>query len=701
MTGSGLSGPVAVYFLLDATYRSENYDYIPVYAGLALISYAAYACLTSAYYESAQRMTESIVFDLKCRLISALMKKPIQFHDEVKHGALISVVVRDVERLSDFLRNYAIPIFSGTIFSVLILIVLIVVDNRLGLLVLGIVPVMLYAIMKDFSGKTAAEAPLTDVDERQNAALADVFNAARTIRVFQIRTDIEQWFRAGAREVRDYFLIVNRGAPFGWGAFARFVGTLIWLAPLILALGLLVWGVGGITVGLIVLFKTYAPMLTANLNSVGIGLLEYAKLGSTLTRLHDVFAYPEERDPDPPSLQAMPDGHHLAVRDLKYVRADRTIFKGVNFAFAGGEHVGIIGASGAGKSTFGDLLLRLETPSEGNILLDGQDAQNFSLPLYLSYFAHVPQQVHVFNTTIRDNIALGWRHVPDADIERAARLVRLHETITAMPAGYQTVMRPSSVPLSAGQRQRLGLARAIIREPAILILDEFTAMLDPETETAVLEDMLAAFPGTTIVCVTHSPAVMERMDRILRLPDGAVLSPETAVSVADAVRSSVVTARAQANTATNVWSEAWSANAITLDGQQTELPRLAEWVGLQCETLQVPESVRFELDLVLEELVSNVINHGEVEGEKEAIRVDLSRRDGELVITVVDTGRQFDPTQSAAPDTTAHVDERRVGGLGLHLVRGYMDNVTYDRVGDENHVVLRKTLAPVWISNAE
>ena len=695
MTLAGIAGPVGIFYLLDTAFRSNQPELIPVYALLTVVAYAAYASLTSVYLESAQQTTETIVFDLKCRLIAAIMRKPIHFYDEINQGALSAVLSRDIERLSDLLRAYALPVISGGLFAILILVVLLLLDWRLGLLVVAIVPIMVYATIKDFTGKTAIEAGQTDVDLRQNAALADVFSGARTIRLFQIRPLVEQWFRLGAGDVRDYFLMVNRASAFGWGARARFAGVLIWLAPLILALGLLHWGAHGITVGLIVAFKTYAPMLTANLNAVAAGTLAYAKLGSTVVRLRDVFAYPEEREPEPPSLQAMPDGHELEVKDLTYVRRSRTLFDGLSFRLAPGERVGIIGANGTGKSTLADLLLRLETPNSGSILLDGQEAHSFALPLYLSYFAHVPQQVHVFHTTVRDNIAIGWRHVPDSDIEHAARLTRLHDAVQAMPDGYETALGGTNQPLSAGQRQRLGLARAIIREPAILILDEFTAMLDPETEAAVLKDMLEAFAGTTIICITHSPRVIERMDRIIRMPDGAVLTPEAATSAIDTIRTEQNSSGAAKGTTASDTPLAVNTTEIMLQGTDADLPRLSEWLANQCEKLQVPQNLRFEIELVLEELVTNVINHGDLTDARDAIRITMSRSVSELVLTITDRGKPFDPTQAPTPDLDADLTERKIGGLGLHFMRNYIDSISYERIGTENHVILQKSLTDI------
>jgi len=164
-----------------------------------------------------------------------------------------------------------------------------------------------------------------------------------------------------------------------------------------------------------------------------------------------------------------------------------------------------------------DLLTRHVVPGKGVILMDGRPIESYNLPLYLLHFACVSQTPYIFRTSVLENIAAGWYDVPRDIIVDAARRVGLHEAILRLPQGYDTPLRAEGTTLSGGQRQRLALARALVRDPEVLLLDEFTSALDRATEEALLDDLLAGFRNQTILCVTHSEAVASRFDRIVHL----------------------------------------------------------------------------------------------------------------------------------------------------------------------------------------
>ncbi|MBF0529709.1 MAG: ATP-binding cassette domain-containing protein, partial [Deltaproteobacteria bacterium] len=172
-----------------------------------------------------------------------------------------------------------------------------------------------------------------------------------------------------------------------------------------------------------------------------------------------------------------------------------------------GEKVALMGPSGTGKSTIIDLLIRQIKPDQGEILFDSRPIHEYLLPMYLLNFACVRQKPYIFKTSIRENIASGWYGAPLDVIIDIAKRVRLHETILSLPYGYDTVIGAHGLEMSGGQLQRLALARALVRDPAILLLDEFTSALDRGTEEEILNDLLQNFQKQTILCVTHSPAV--------------------------------------------------------------------------------------------------------------------------------------------------------------------------------------------------
>ena len=205
----------------------------------------------------------------------------------------------------------------------------------------------------------------------------------------------------------------------------------------------------------------------------------------------------------------------IEYRNISFSRASyKPILRNYSLIIEPGDKVAIIGPSGAGKSTLIDLLTRHIEPEQGEILFDGRPISSYSLPIYLQHFAYVRQTPYLFRTTVRENIATGWYDVPLDIIIDAAKRVHIHEAIMKMPIGYDTVIGTTGSNLSGGQRQRIALARALVREPAILLLDEFTSSLDHTTEEAILDDLFSSFAKQTIICVTHSQSVASRFDRV-------------------------------------------------------------------------------------------------------------------------------------------------------------------------------------------
>ena len=215
-------------------------------------------------------------------------------------------------------------------------------------------------------------------------------------------------------------------------------------------------------------------------------------------------------------------------------------FHGVSFGYEGrplaldkfdlhvaaGETIALVGPNGAGKSTLGHLLMRLHDPAEGRITIDGIDIATVSLEALRRQIAVVPQHVLLFNASVRDNIAYG-RPAPDqAAVEAAARAARAHEFIVKLPQGYDTTVGDRGVRLSGGQQQRLALARALLKDAPILILDEATAMFDPEGEAEFLNACREAFRHRTVVLITHRTASLATADRIVRMAHGRVIALE-------------------------------------------------------------------------------------------------------------------------------------------------------------------------------
>jgi ATP-binding cassette, subfamily B, bacterial len=216
------------------------------------------------------------------------------------------------------------------------------------------------------------------------------------------------------------------------------------------------------------------------------------------------------------------------AKDLPPVRGDIR-FENIGFAYPGreavlhnfdlhiqaGETVALTGKNGAGKSTLAHLLMRLMHPQQGRILIDGVDIEGVSLASLRSQIGVVQQHVLLFNGTVRDNIAWGQIGASDEQVQQAAQVAQAHEFINALPQGYDTVIGDQGVRLSGGQRQRIALARAMLKDPAILILDEATAMFDPQGEKDFIEQCRAALANRTVILITHRPASLALADHVV------------------------------------------------------------------------------------------------------------------------------------------------------------------------------------------
>jgi ABC-type multidrug transport system fused ATPase/permease subunit len=238
-------------------------------------------------------------------------------------------------------------------------------------------------------------------------------------------------------------------------------------------------------------------------------------------RLIGVFA--ESPEPDDGERELGSSRGELRFEAVHFGYPGRDIvLRGLDLHVRAGETVAITGLNGAGKSTLAHLLLRFADPDSGSIALDGIDLHELRLRNLRSHIALVSQNVLLFNASVRENIAYGRDDASDADIESAAVAARAHDFVTRLPDGYDTVVGDQGIRLSGGQKQRIALARALLKDPAILILDEATAMFDPDGEREFIAECRELLSRRTVLLITHRPASLALADRVLQLENGVL-----------------------------------------------------------------------------------------------------------------------------------------------------------------------------------
>jgi ATP-binding cassette, subfamily B, bacterial len=480
------------------------------------------------------RSAEQILADLRIRIYDHLQALPLSFYHQRRQGEILALLTYDVETLSGFI--------SGTLLSVIPLLITVAgallfmfrIDPLLALIAAILVP-LFYLLLKIVGRRLRPLA--SQLQEAQAGAVAIAEENLGMLPAIKTFTREAQESARYHRQINHILTLSARQR----GIFAALGPGIEFLAAAGIVLVLWLSGErivsGSIGPGELVTFLLYTTLLTRPVSALADVYGHTQGARGALGRLQGI-------------LTERPEPFALAAPALPAVRGEIE-FRDVSFAYAGrkpalenfdlhiraGETIAITGENGAGKSTLAHLLMRLHDPDCGQILIDGVDIAGVSLHSLRSQIGIVPQHVLLFNGTVRDNISYGRHDPTQDDIEAAARAARAHDFILRLPQGYDTLIGDRGVRLSGGQQQRLALARALLKNPPILILDEATAMFDPAGEREFLQECREVLKQRTVLLITHRPASLALADRVLRLEHGHVMDaspPQAAQPVATA-----------------------------------------------------------------------------------------------------------------------------------------------------------------------
>lgn len=313
-------------------------------------------------------------------------------------------------------------------------------------------------------------------------------------------------------------------------AFLNFGQSLIITFGLIGVMVLAAIGVqnGALTVGDFVMINAYMIQITVPLNFLGTVYREIRQALVDMGQMFDLLEQPAEINDKPDAADLKVTGGQIKLDNVRFgYSEDREILKGVSLTAEPGEMVAIVGSTGSGKSTIGRLLFRFYDVSEGSLCIDGQDVRDVTQHSLHRQIGVVPQDTVLFNDTIGYNIAYGRDGATQADVEAAAKAAQIHDFIAALPEGYETPVGERGLKLSGGEKQRVGIARTLLKDPPILLLDEATSALDSETEHEIQDALRQAGRGRTVMTIAHRLSTIAEADRIIVLEKGEVVEQGT------------------------------------------------------------------------------------------------------------------------------------------------------------------------------
>jgi ATP-binding cassette subfamily B protein len=464
--------------------------------------------------------------DLRRDTFARLLRLPMAFHGQRRVGELGSRLSTDLAQIQDTLTE-AIPQFlrqSAILVGGIVLIAL--TSWRLTVLMLVTVPVLVVAavIFGEVIRKVAKEAQ--DRLAESNVVVEESLQNIATVKAFANEPFEESRYRS---RLNAYLTVALRGATYQ-GAFVAFIvfalfGSLV----LVLWYGARLVLAGDLSAGELTRFMLYTLYVSG---AVGSFAELYSQVQRTLgasQRVRELLRELTEQTGG----GVHPDKHARGEASFENItfrypgRPEIEVLRGVNLEVKAGQRVAVAGPSGAGKSTLVSLLLRFYDPEAGRVVLDGRDVRDYDLQELRRLVAVVPQEVILFGGTIEENIAYGRPGASLLEVEEAARQANAHEFVAAFPQGYQTTVGERGVQLSGGQRQRIAIARAILRDPALLILDEATSSLDAQSERLVLEALDRLSQGRTALVIAHRLSTVRSADRIFVLQDGRTVEAGT------------------------------------------------------------------------------------------------------------------------------------------------------------------------------
>jgi ATP-binding cassette, subfamily B, bacterial len=354
--------------------------------------------------------------------------------------------------------------------------------------------------------------------------LADTIPGIRVVKAFaQERREAARFHDANRHN-----LAVNDRINKIWSLFSPSVSFLTELGLLVVwAFGIWQVSKGEITVGVLTAFIAYISRFYGRLDSMSRIVSVTQKSASAAKRIFDILDHVSSV-PEP--VKPVPMGTvrgHIAVRDVGFRYGNREVNRGINLNIAPGEMIGLVGHSGSGKSTLVNLICRFYDVSEGAILVDGVDIRSYAIADYRRNIGLVLQEPFLFFGTIADNIAYGLPDASRAQIMAAARAAHAHEFILRLPQGYDSMVGERGQGLSGGERQRISIARALLIDPRILILDEATSSVDSETEKEIQKALENLVQGRTTIAIAHRLSTLHRADRLVVLDRGRVVEEGT------------------------------------------------------------------------------------------------------------------------------------------------------------------------------
>lgn len=471
-------------------------------------------------------VSEKSMADIRRTVYSKIVSLPISFFEQRRVGELMSRITADVQALQDVLAFTLAELFRSLATVIVGIIIICFISWKLTIFMLATFPVAIVVAM--VFGRYIRKLSKIAQDElaSANVIVEETLQSINVVKAFTNEAlEVNRYGNALSKVIAAALKAGRfRGGFVSFIIFALFGGIVgvVWYGALLVQSGEMPFSE-------LMTFIFYTMFIGGSIGGLGDMYAQIQKTLGASERLLEILDEKSEVEIKPIS-PLIPIYGNISFENVAFsypTRPDMAVLKDISLDVSAGRKIALVGYSGAGKSTIVQLLMRYYQPKEGKISVDGQDIQTFDITEYRQNIAVVPQEVMLFGGTIRENIAYGKPNATEKEIMEAARKANALEFISSFPEQMETIVGERGVKLSGGQRQRIAIARAILKDPKILILDEATSSLDAESEKLVQEALDGLMENRTTIIIAHRLATVRNVDCIYVIKDGVILETGT------------------------------------------------------------------------------------------------------------------------------------------------------------------------------
>ena len=472
-----------------------------------------------------EALSQMVSFDIRNMFYNHAQHMSFGFHDRYHTGALMSRAITDVENIRMFINMGLVRTPYFLLLFAVVAAVLFIKDWRLGLISASFMPVvMVYSAMIRLKMRNIWLIVQETMAE-MSTVLQENFTGIRVVKAFAAEPHEEAKFERKNQEVAVHYIEAEK---------MRASSTSFMLFTFLLAVGMILFFggrrvIGGeMSVGELAEFVFYLQMLQMPVRMSGWLVNSYARAASAGQRLFEILDTPSPVQEDPQARQLSQPRGHVKLEKVTFSYDDtKRVLRGIDLEAKPGQVIALLGAPGSGKTSIVNLIPRFYDVTGGRITIDGADVRNISLESLRRNIGIVQQDVFLFTTSIRENICYGNVDATQEMIERAAKIAQMDDFISTLPDGYDTRVGERGSTLSGGQRQRMSIARAVLLDPPVLILDDSTSSVDARTEEMIRRAMEAVMEGRTTFVIAHRLSTVHRADNIVVMKDGQIAEQGT------------------------------------------------------------------------------------------------------------------------------------------------------------------------------